>query len=144
VNATSNRCSPEGLGSGIYVTAMSQHIRVFHCDDSPAFTRLVRHWLQDHEGLTHVGAANTGEAVLAALAEARPDVILLDTMGAPHDGSLLASIREAAPQARVIVYSGYLSILDADDLGGHADAYLAKGDDEEALVAAIRAAAAHA
>ena len=41
----------------------------------------------------------------------------------------------------MIVYSGYLSILDADELGGEADAYLEKGDDEDQLVAMIRAVA---
>lgn len=29
---------------------MPRSIRVFHCDDSPAFTRLVRHWLAEHPG----------------------------------------------------------------------------------------------
>ena len=41
----------------------------------------------------------------------------------------------------MIVYSGYLSILDSDQLGAEADAYLDKGDDDNALVAMIRAVA---
>jgi DNA-binding NarL/FixJ family response regulator len=119
-----------------------QPIRIFHCDDSAAFTHLVHHWLQDEDQIEHVGAAHTGEAALAALGEARPDVVLLDTMGSPGDPSLLRAIRSAVPGSRVIVYSGYLSILDADALGDEADAYLEKGDDEAALVAMIRAVAA--
>ena len=117
-------------------------IRVFHCDDSEAFTRLVRHWLAEHRDLEHVGEAHAGDDALETLARTRPDVVLLDTMGSPGDSSLLARIRAAAPSARVIVYSGYLSILDAEALGGDADAYLAKGDDEAALVSTIRAVAA--
>jgi DNA-binding NarL/FixJ family response regulator len=117
-------------------------IRVFHCDDSEAFTRLVRHWLAEHGDVEHVGAAHSGADALEALRGARPDVVLLDTMGSPGDGSLLERIREAAPQARVIVYSGYLSILEAEALGGDADAYLPKDDDEQALVTTIRAVAA--
>ncbi|MGH2969649.1 MAG: response regulator [Solirubrobacteraceae bacterium] len=117
-------------------------IRVFHCDDSAAFTRLVRHWLAEHPELEHVGAVHTVAEALAAVGAARPHVVLLDTMGAPGDSSLLARIREAAPQARLIVYSGYLSLLDAGALGGEADAYLEKGDDEQALVRAIRAVVA--
>ena len=116
-------------------------IRIFHCDDSTAFTRLVRHWLADHEELEHVGAAHAGDEALRELAAARPDVVLLDTMGSPGDTSLLASIRAIAPEARVIVYSGYLSILAPDQLGSEADGYLAKGDDEDALVAMIRSVA---
>jgi DNA-binding NarL/FixJ family response regulator len=118
---------------------MPQVIRVFHCDDSPAFTRLVRHWLAEHDELEHVGAAHTGDEALAALPEARPDVVLLDTMGDPGDRTLLEAIRRTAPGARVIVFSGYLSVLDGEELGGDADAYLEKGDDERALVATIRA-----
>ena len=120
---------------------MPQAIRIFHCDDSAAFTRLVRHWLADHEGLEHVGAAHSGVEALRGLAGARPDVVLLDTMGAPGDTSLLAGIRAAAPHARVIVYSGYVGILAPDQLCGEADGYVRKGDDEHALVAKIHAVA---
>jgi DNA-binding NarL/FixJ family response regulator len=116
-------------------------IRVFHCDDSPAFTRLVRHWLEEHDEIEHVGEAHTAGEALAALAAAQPNVVLLDTMGSPGDGTLLRRIRETAPEARVIVYSGYVSFVEADELGGDADGYLAKGDDDHALVAMIRAAA---
>ena len=121
---------------------MPHEIRIFHCDDSAAFTRLVRHWLDEHEGLEHVGAAHTGDAAIEALPEAHPDVVLLDTMGSPGDPSLLRRIRTAVPQARVIVYSGYLSIVNSEELGGEADAYLAKSDDEKTLVSMIRAVVA--
>jgi len=121
---------------------LTQTFRIFHCDDSPAFTRLVRHWLADHEGLEHVGAAHSGADALRALSEARPDVVLLDTMGAPGETNLLADIRATVPHARVVVYSGYLSLLAPEQLGGDADGYLAKGDDEHALVATILAVAA--
>ena len=121
---------------------MPQPIRIFHCDDSAAFTRLVRHWLDDHPDLEHVGAAHTGEDAITAIGPARPHVVLLDTMGSPGDTSLLRRIRSEAPQARVIVYSGYVSLLGDGELGAEADAYLEKGDDEQSLVAMIRAVAA--
>ena len=121
---------------------MPQHIRIFHCDDSAAFTRLVRHWLDDHADIAHVGEANSGEDALSAIGPARPDVVLLDTMGSPGDSTLLRRIRSEVPQARVIVYSGYVSLLGEGELGAEADAYIEKSDDEEALVAMIRAVAA--
>ena len=121
---------------------MPRGIRIFHCDDSAAFTRLVRHWLDEHQGLEYAGAAHSGDAAIDALPQARPDVVLLDTMGSPGDPGLLRRIRTAVPQARVIVYSGYLSIVDPGELGGEADAYLPKSDDEDALVAMIRAVVA--
>jgi DNA-binding NarL/FixJ family response regulator len=119
-----------------------QQIRIFHCDDSAAFTRLVRHWLDEHGDLEHVGAAHTGDEAIDGIGAAGPHVVLLDTMGAPGDTALLMRIRDAAPQARVMVYSGYVSLLDEGELGAEADAYLEKGDDEQALVAMIRAVAA--
>jgi len=117
------------------------HIRIFHCDDSSAFTRLVRHWLDDHADIRHVGEAHSGDDAIAAIGPARPDVVLLDTMGSPGDTTLLRRIRSEVPQARVIVYSGYVSLLD-EGLGEEADAYIEKAEDEEALVAMIRAVAA--
>jgi DNA-binding NarL/FixJ family response regulator len=119
-----------------------KHIRLFHCDDSSAFTRLVRHWLAEHPDIEHVGTAHTGEDALAEVGPSQPDVVLLDTMGSPGDTALLRRIRSEVPRARVIVYSGYVSLLEEGALGGEADAYLEKGDDEHALVAMIRAVAA--
>jgi DNA-binding NarL/FixJ family response regulator len=119
-----------------------QHIRIFHCDDSSAFTRLVRHWLDDHADIRHVGEAHSGDDAIAAIGPARPDVVLLDTMGSPGDTALLRRIRTAVPQARVIVYSGYVSLLEDGALGAEADAYIEKDEDENALVAMIRAVAA--
>jgi len=119
-----------------------QHIRLFHCDDSSSFTRLVRHWLEEHPDIEHVGAAHTGDDALAAVGPSQPDVVLLDTMGSPGDTALLRRIRSEVPRARVIVYSGYVSLLEEGALGAEADAYIEKDDDEHALVAMIRAVAA--
>ena len=121
---------------------MPQQIRIFHCDDSSAFTRLVQHWLEYHADLEHVGAAHSGDDAVTAIGPARPDVVLLDTMGSPGDTGLLRRIRSTVPQARVIVYSGYVSLLDEGELGAEADAYIEKDETEDALVAMIRAVAA--
>jgi DNA-binding NarL/FixJ family response regulator len=119
-----------------------QQIRIFHCDDSSAFTRLVQHWLDDHTDIEHVGAAHSGDDAVTAIGASRPDVVLLDTMGSPGDTSLLRRIRSQVPQARVIVYSGYVSLLEKGALGAEADAYIEKGDGDDALVVMIRAVAA--
>ena len=116
-------------------------IRVFHCDDSEAFTRLVAFWLAEHDDIEHVGEAHTADAALAALPAARPDVVLLDTLGKPGDDSLLQAIRVAAPGVKVIVYSGYVRLMHEGALGQSADGYLEKGDDEGPLLDAIRAVA---
>jgi DNA-binding NarL/FixJ family response regulator len=112
---------------------------VFHCDDSDAFTRLVQHWIDEHADLEWVGAERNAGRVPASVAATQPDVVLLDTMGRPGDGELIAAVRAAAPGARVIVYSGYVSLMGAEDLAQGADAYLDKADDGQALVACVRA-----
>ena len=58
--------------------------------------------------------------------------------GMPGDDTLLRQVREVAPQAKVIVYSGYVRLMQDGALGKGADAYLEKGDDDGPLVAAIR------
>jgi DNA-binding NarL/FixJ family response regulator len=117
-------------------------IRVLHCDDSEAFTRLVAFWLAEHGDIHHVGAAHTAESALAALPGSRPDIVLLDTMGGPGDNTLLQAIRAAVPDAAVIVYSGYVRLMHDGALGSAADAYLSKSDEDDELVAVIRSVAA--
>jgi DNA-binding NarL/FixJ family response regulator len=117
-------------------------IRVFHCDDSEAFTRLVAFWLSEHDDIQHVGAAHTAESALAALPEVNADVVLLDTLGRPGDDTLLLAVRDAAPTARVIVYSGYVRLMQEGALGHEADAYLEKGDEDGPLIEAIRSVVA--
>jgi len=117
-------------------------IRVFHCDDSEAFTRLVSFWLAEHEDIEYAGAAHTADAAVRALQDAEADVVLLDTLGRPGDNSLLLAVREAAPGAKVIVYSGYVRLMQEGALGEGADAYLEKGDDDGPLIDAIRSVVA--
>ena len=66
--------------------------------------------------------------------------MLLDTLGKPGDDTLLQrDPRRSRPDVKVIVYSGYVRLMQEGALGDGADAYLEKGDDEAPLVDAIRA-----
>ena len=119
-----------------------QRIRVFHYDDSVAFRELVRFWLDEHPDLEHVGAAHDLPAALAGIAATRPDVVLLDRVLRPReDRSVVQDVRRAAPGARVVVYSGYPRDLLEREFGSAPDAFLAKGEDDAALVATLRALA---
>ena len=123
--------------------AMAGRIRVLLCDDSRSLATLVEHWLEDHDDLEFVTAIQHTEQCLDMVARTRPDVVLLDTMGDPHDASTLESIRAAAPATRVIIYSGYVALLGEDALPC-ADAFLDKGADHDELVAAVRSVAGSA
>jgi two-component system invasion response regulator UvrY len=116
-------------------------IRVFHCDDSPAFTELVGFWLADHPDLRLVGSAHESAGALDRLRETSPDVVLLDTRLPGPDALGVDDVRRAAPGAGVIVYSGFPQ-ASAERFGADgADAYVRKDDDERTLVEAIRALA---
>ena len=97
-------------------------IRVFVCDDAPAFRDLLRLALEQDGELAVVGEADDG-AHLQDIATARPDVVLLD-VSMPELGGLeaLPRVRELAPAARVVV----LSSFGAEEMG---DAALSAGAD---------------
>jgi DNA-binding NarL/FixJ family response regulator len=118
-------------------------IRVLLCDDSRSLATLVEHWLEDHDDLVFAGSIQHREDCREVVTAAQPDVVLLDTMGHPQDFSSLEAIRSAAPDAKVIVYSGYVALLGEDALP-RADAFLDKGADQADLVAAIRSVAGSA
>jgi EAL domain-containing protein (putative c-di-GMP-specific phosphodiesterase class I) len=82
-------------------------IRVVVCDDAPAMRALVRHTLEVEGDVQVVGEAGDGEAVVALVADLRPDVVLLDLSMPKVDGlEALPRILEAAPWAGVVVLSG--------------------------------------
>jgi diguanylate cyclase (GGDEF)-like protein len=82
-------------------------IRVVVCDDAPSMRALVRHTLEIDGDVQVVGEAGDGEAVVALVADLRPDVVLLDLSMPKVDGlEALPRILEAAPWAGVVVLSG--------------------------------------
>jgi DNA-binding NarL/FixJ family response regulator len=102
-------------------------VRVFVCDDAPAFRDLLRMALEADGSLAIVGEAEDGSG-LDALAAARPDVVLLD-LNMPQLGGLeaLPRLRELAPDARVIVLSSFSAEEKAAEaLAAGADRYLDK------------------
>ena len=91
-----------------------------------------------------VGEATTGEQAIQMALEARPDVVLLDIRMPGGDGlNALGRLKLEAPQIAVLILSTYDNptyVARAVALG--AAGYVLKGADREALVEAIRKAAA--
>ena len=82
-------------------------IRVFICDDAPQFRDLLRMGLEQPGELEIVGEAEDGSQ-LAAVAEAAPDVGLLDLNLPGRDGlEVLGELRELAPAAKVVMLSSF-------------------------------------
>ncbi len=89
-------------------------MRVFHCDDSDAFRRLLELVLAEREGVELVGGAPDRVSALAGVAAAQPDVVLLDAIAPDFGTDLVDELLGAAPAAKVVVYSGHPE-LRADD-----------------------------
>ena len=117
-------------------------IRVLVVDDHNLFRRGLTALLAAEPGLSVVGeAADGGEALRRAQA-LQPDVILLDNhMPGVRGVDLLPQLREAAPQAQVLMLTVSEDEQDlADALRGGAQGYLLKTIDGADLADALRRA----
>ena len=113
-------------------------VRVFHCDDSHAYRRLIRAVLEPEDDIELVGEAAGANGLLDALAEVQPDVLLLDMVRGVTDSDLSAALQDAAPDMAVIILSGHHP--DAIDPGirALAAAHVMKSTSFDALAEAIR------
>ncbi len=86
-----------------------------------------------------VGEASNGNQAVVEATRLQPDVILLDLAMPIRSGlDALPELRQVAPAARVIVYSGFASGIVADEvLALGAAGYLEKGAHPDTIVATI-------
>ena len=121
-----------------------RRITVLLCDDHKGFRTLLRYTVEEDPRLEVVGEACDGRSGIRAVAELRPDVLLLDISMPSLDGlEAIAEIRELAPRTRIVALSGFEAERMAEPaLAAGADAYVEKGGEPAALRSAIREAAA--
>jgi two-component system, NarL family, invasion response regulator UvrY len=118
-------------------------LRVVICDDVAELRALVRAQLEADGDISVVGEAGSGIEAIGVIEEERPELVLLDLSMPDMDGlEVLAKLREAAPETRVVVFSGFV----AGPLGRRAVAlgaydYVEKGAPADELRRAVRAAA---
>lgn len=123
-------------------TGAGGDIRVLAVDDHRLLREALCDLLDMYDGLTVVAQADDGPSGVRMAGLHRPDVVLLD-VEMPGAGPLanLRGVRQAAPEARVIVLTMHDdrrlidSLLSAGAVG-----YLHKEADREVLVSAIRSA----
>ena len=82
-------------------------MRVLLCDDTAELRALLRHALES-EGAEIVGDVGDGDAAVRLAADERPDVVVLDLeMPGPDPQALLIALRDAAPDAALVTFSGH-------------------------------------
>lgn len=121
-------------------TTAGQSIRVFICDDVAELRDLLRFTFEGEPDLVVVGQADNGVAGLLGIKDTQPDVVVLDLSMPGRDGlEVLETVRDVAPDARVVVFSGFSEeILGEETRRRGALAYISKGEPLEDLVAAVR------
>ncbi|TRV80411.1 response regulator transcription factor [Streptomyces sp. 130] len=122
--------------------AESRDIRVLAVDDHRLLREALCELLEMYEGLTVVAQADDGPGGVRMAGLHRPDLVLLDVeMPGPGPLANLRGIRQAAPEARVIILTMHdnRQLIDAL-LSAGAVGYLHKEADREVLVSAIRSA----
>lgn len=122
---------------------MSGCISIVIVDDHFMVRQGVRAFLETQPGLQVVGEAGDGEAGVQAVAQHRPDVVLMDLVMPICDGvEATRRVKEISPQTQVIILTSFLEsehVLPAVRSG--ALSYLLKDVSSEELLDAIRKAA---
>ena len=115
-------------------------IRVFICDDVADLRDLLRMTFEGEPDLAVVGQADNGIAGLLGIKDTQPDVVVLDLSMPGRDGlEVLETIRDVAPESRVVVFSGFAPELMGEEARRRgALAYVAKGEPLGDLIAAVR------
>jgi DNA-binding NarL/FixJ family response regulator len=122
----------------------SAAVGVLICDDSEALRALLRAVIGLRPSLRVVGEAGDGNAAIVEATRLQPDIILLDLAMPRRTGlEALPELRLVAPEAKIIVFSGFSTASVAEEvieLG--AARYLSKGADPEAINDVIEEVAA--
>jgi DNA-binding NarL/FixJ family response regulator len=119
-------------------------IRVLIADDHPLMRKGLVDILEGVDGIEVVGSAEDGAAAIALAHAVKPDIVLMDLSMPGMDGiEATEKLVEMDPHARVVVLTSYSErekITQA--LAAGAVSYLTKDAPPEAVVRAIRSAAA--
>ena len=115
------------------------------CDDNAAMRSLLGAIVGTSVRMRVVGEAADGNDAVAQAARLQPNVILLDLAMPIRSGlEALTELRKVAPDALIIVFSGFASSLVADEvIALGAAGYLEKGADPDTVVATIEQALAN-
>ena len=124
---------------------MKQTHKVLVVDDHPSIRQALKTRLEHIDAFQVVGDIGRGADLPWALKTYRPDLIVLD-LELEHGhvpANAVAQIRELAPEAKIVIYSGHSDFQIVTymlDLG--VDGYILKTDSMSSVVSSIREIAA--
>lgn len=106
----------------------SEPIRTAIIDDDPDIVQLLKINLREDARFELAGEGKNGAEALEVLAEAAPDVVVLDLDMPYFDGlNAINHIRQGWPDVKIVVFSARFQKYDADDLlSSRADLYIDK------------------
>jgi DNA-binding NarL/FixJ family response regulator len=115
-------------------------IRVFLVDDVTELRALLRLALEEDRDIEIVGEAANGRDGVEGVADAQPDVVLLDLSMPDMDGlEAIPLMRERAPDTRLVVLSGHeAGRVSLEALHQGATRYVTKASDFETIRSAVR------
>ena len=119
---------------------MAGSIRVLIADDHDVVRQGLRLFFDLQDGLEVVGEARDGAEAAVVAASAEPDVVVMDVSMPNVDGvDATRLVREAWPQAKVLVLSSFVDERVIPALRAGADGYLTKDSGAEQLAEAVHA-----
>jgi EAL domain-containing protein (putative c-di-GMP-specific phosphodiesterase class I)/DNA-binding NarL/FixJ family response regulator len=117
-------------------------ITVLIADDDASLRRTLERMLTREEGIVVVGTAGDAEGAIAAAAETRPQVALVDVHMPGGGEAAVRGILAASPETHVVVLSGSTDAGSTQAvLGAGAGSYIVKGGSPEDVIAAVTRAA---
>jgi len=120
---------------------MTEHSKkVLIVDDHPLIRQGVTRLVQQEEDLAVCGEAEDSQEALEAIAQTRPDIVVLDiTLKATNGIELMTVLRKRFPDLPVLILSMHDEALYAERaLRAGARGYVMKQDSPEKLIEAIR------
>lgn len=105
-------------------------MRLLIVDDAPVFRDRLKRYLLVDPTMRVVGEADNGVDGLLAFERLQPDVILLDLqMPAPDGYSVLLTVKQRAPETRVVILTAHSTALVREHCRQlQADVVIDKGD----------------
>ncbi len=139
-SAARSAAGPVPTGGNLDAVRGERAVRVVIADDTDSVRDLVCLLLDLEPDFTVVGQARNGAEAVDVVADARPDLVLLDVVMPVLDGiSALPRVRAAAPGARVVVFTGSIEgSMEREVTALGADALVDKGLVNGPFVARLR------